>query len=142
MKKNFLIVAVCLIVLLFAACRYPANNGHIKNVKQDATSECLGFDIDNTVDCVIAGDANAAARGFKFPLRHPGSQPLMQIKNKSDFIRLFPVMFDRGVREELMRMKKKDGWGFGIGVVRCLAMGRFGEIIPNGKTRTKGFTLS
>ena len=112
MKKKFLIVACFLIVLLFAACRYSADNVHGRNVSQNATSECLGFDIDNTVDYVIAGDAKLAAHGFLFPLRHPGFQPLMQIKNSSDFIRLFPVMFDKGVREELKRMKETEGWGF------------------------------
>lgn len=90
MKKKFLITTVGIIVLSFTACRY----------------------VDNAVDYVIAGDANSAARGFKFPLDHGGFQPLMQIKNKSDFIRLFPVMFDKGVREELKRMKKEEGWGF------------------------------
>lgn len=112
MKKNFLIAAVCLIVLLFAACRYFADNVHVKNANRNVTSGSSSFNIDNTVDYVIAGDANSAARGFEFPLRHPGFQPLLQIKNKSDFIRLFPVMFDKGVREELKRMKKEEGWGF------------------------------
>ena len=112
MKKKFLIVACFLIVLLLAACRYSDDNVHAKNANRDATSECLGFNIDNTVDYVIAGDAKLAAHGFLFPLRHPGFQPLMQIKNSSDFIRLFPVMFDKGVREELKRMKETEGWGF------------------------------
>ena len=114
MKKKFLIVACFLIVLLFAACRYSADNVHGRNVSQNATSECLGFDIDNTVDYVIAGDAKLAAHGFLFPLRHPGFQPLMQIKNSSDFIRLFPVMFDKGVREELKRWMAKGGWSWSL----------------------------
>ena len=112
MKKKFPIAAGFLIVLLLAACRYSADNVHGRNVSQNATSECPDFVIDNAVDYVIAGDANSAARGFKFPLNHNGFQPLMQIKNKSDFIRLFPVMFDKGVREELKRMKEEEGWGF------------------------------
>lgn len=112
MKKKFLIATVGLILLLFTACRYSAADIHVKNANRNITSESSGFNIGNTVDYVIAGDANAAACGFKFPLHHPGFQPLMQIKNKSDFIRLFTVMFDKGVREELKRMKKEEGWGF------------------------------
>ena len=113
MKKTFLIATVGLI-LSFTACRYSAGNGHIKNVNPNAARECPDFNIDNTVDYVIAGDANAAARGFKFPLRHPGFQPLMQIKNKSDFVRLFPVMFDKGVRGELKRWMAKGGWSWSL----------------------------
>ena len=112
MKFVFLITTVSIIVLLFAACRCSAADIQDKNANRNITSGSPGFNIDNTVDYVIAGDANSAARGFKFPLDHGRFQPLMQIKNKSDFIRLFPVMFDKGVREELKRMKKEEGWGF------------------------------
>ena len=82
------------------ACRY-----------QDKAVDA-SVNIDNTVDYVIAGNANLAAHGFAFPLQHSNFEPLVQIKNRSDFIRLFPVMFDKGVREELKRMKEADGWGF------------------------------
>lgn len=73
---------------------------------------CRYFDVEKTVDYVIAGDARMAARGFSYPVGHTGFQPLMQIRDESDFVRLFPVMFDNGVREELKQMKFKDGWGF------------------------------
>lgn len=86
------------------ACRYPEDTNH--------KAVAINFNIDNTVDYVIAGDANLAAHGFAFPLQHGGFEPLMRIKNRSDFVRLFPVMFDKGVREELKRMKEEDGWGF------------------------------
>ena len=89
---NHIDCAVVLLAAVVAGCRY--------------------FDVEETVDYVIAGDARMAAKGFKFPLCHSGFQPLMQIRDEADFIRLFPVMFDRGVREELKRMKEKDGWGF------------------------------
>lgn len=73
---------------------------------------CRYFDIEKTVDHVIAGEARMAARGFSYPVRHTGFQPLIQVRDESDFVRLFPVMFDKGVREELERMKFKNGWGF------------------------------
>lgn len=75
-------------------------------------SGCRYFDIDKTVDYVIAGEARMAAKGFLYPVRHTGFQPLMQIRDASDFVQLFPVMFDNRVREELKQKKLKDGWGF------------------------------
>ncbi len=75
-------------------------------------SGCRYYDVGKTVDYVIAGDARMAARGFSYPVRHTGFQPLMQIGDESDFVRLFPVLFDKGVRGELKQMKSKDGWGF------------------------------
>lgn len=99
------------LLLPFAACRYSEGD-RTKGQNKNVGSECHGFNVDNTVDYVIAGDARMAACGFTYPLHHGGFLPLMQIMNKSDFIRLFPVMFDKGVREELKRMKEDEGWGF------------------------------
>lgn len=95
---NFRILAAMLLIPI-AACRYQ----QVNDQPQD--------DVD-AVDYVIAGDANAAAKGFSFPLTHNGFEPLFDIRDKSDFIRLFPVMFDNGVREELKRMKSEGGWNF------------------------------
>ena len=98
---------------LLAACRYAKECVHSEggNYGESTVDASRNFNFDNTVDYVIAGDANMAARGFSFPLCHGGFQPLLQIKDKSDFIRLFPAMCDKGVREELKRMKEEDGWG-------------------------------
>lgn len=97
------------LIMSVGACRYSSECG---SSKTNAANECPSFNIDNTVDYVIAGDAEMAANGFSFPLHHGGFLPLMQIKDKSDFVRLFPVMFDKGVRKELKRLKEEEGWGF------------------------------
>ena len=49
------------------ACRY-----------QDKAVDA-SVNIDNTVDYVIAGNANLAAHGFAFPLQHSNFEPLVQI---------------------------------------------------------------
>ena len=65
------------------------------------------------VDAIIDGDARRAARGFEYPLRHNELNPLIAINNEEDFIRLFPVMFDEGVRKELKRIRDEgEGWDF------------------------------
>lgn len=92
------VVLICPIL----ACRYQQVNTQL----QDANHEV------DTVDYVIAGDASAAAEGFYFPLNHNGFQPLLEIQDKADFIRLFPIMFDDGVRKVLKQKKAKEGWGF------------------------------
>lgn len=92
---SFRILATMLL-LPIAACRY-----------EEINQEYI-----DAVDFVIVGDAKAAAEGFSFPLTHNEFEPLLQIHDKADFVRLFPIMFDRGVREELQRMKAEGGWSF------------------------------
>lgn len=96
--------------LTLVACRDSGDNTQSEDANQDAVA--IAFNIDNTVDYVIAGDANSAALGFAFPLHHGGFHPLMKIQNKADFIRLFPILFDKGVREKLKQMQQEEGWGF------------------------------
>lgn len=65
------------------------------------------------VDAIIAGDARQAASGFEYPLRHNELNPLIAINNEEDFVRLFPVMFDEGVRKELKSVRDdRRGWDF------------------------------
>lgn len=92
---------IATLLISTAGCRYEQINNDFSH-----------SDEVDPVDYVIAGDASAAAEGFYFPLTHNGFEPLLQIGDKSDFIRLFPVMFDKGVREELKRMKAAGGWNF------------------------------
>lgn len=92
-------ILVTLILMPISACHYKHINAQIQD------------DVD-TVDYIIVGDANAAAEGFSYPLTHNGFNPLLRIRDKSDFIRLFPFMFDKGVRDELNRMKYNGGWNF------------------------------
>ena len=84
------------VVTSIAGCRYEA---------VDANAD--------VVDYIIRGDARGAAKCCSFPLDLNRVSPLISIDNEKDFIRLFPIVFDKATRLEIAE-KKKGAEIFGL----------------------------
>lgn len=68
----------------------------------------------DVVDCIIRGDAKAAAKLCSYPIINR-ARPVISIDDERDFIRLFPIVFDKMARKELAEKKKgakNNGWDF------------------------------
>lgn len=65
-------------------------------------------------------------------MRHNKLNPLIVINNEEDFVRLFSVMFDEGVREKLKSIRKEGkGWDFSNWQGEMFGNGEFGRCEQN-----------
>lgn len=98
LSKCATILMAMLSIVFLAGCRYEA---------VDANAD--------VVDYIIRGDARGAAKCCSFPLDLNRVSPLISIDNEKDFIRLFPIVFDKATRLEIAEKKKgaeNNGWDF------------------------------
>ena len=73
--------------------------------------DCTSPDGD-VVDYIIRGDARRAAKKCIYPLRINLSPLISDISDEADFVRRFPIVFDKEARRKLAELKKERGWGF------------------------------
>ena len=98
LSKCATILMAMLSIVVLAGCRYEAVDANV-----------------DVVDYIIRGDARGAAKCCSLPLDLNRVSPLISIDNEKDFIRLFPIVFDRATRLEIAEKKKgaeNNGWDF------------------------------
>ena len=95
---KFCLPSVVALIAIVVGCRY----------------DCLtpGQDV---VDYIIQGNARLAAKHFSFPTTLNPVGPVIRIETERDFVKWFPVIFDKEARRELAekkRITKNGGWDF------------------------------
>jgi hypothetical protein len=69
----------------------------------------------DVVDYIIQGNARLATKHFSFPTTLNPIWPVIRIETERDFVKWFPVIFDKEARRELAekkRITKNGGWDF------------------------------
>jgi hypothetical protein len=69
----------------------------------------------DVVDYIIQGNAKLAAKHFSFPITMNRVFPIIRIESEQEFIKWFPVIFDKEARQEIAERKRSTnngGWDF------------------------------
>lgn len=95
---KFCLPSVVALIAIVVGCRYDC--------------QTPGQDV---VDYIIQGNARLAAKHFSFPTTLNPVGPVIRIETERDFVKWFPVIFDKEARRELAekkRITKNGGWDF------------------------------